>query len=233
MRNHNGLLVTKPLTSWSYSRYSKHEKCPLAFKLEVLDGRKEPDNAAQAKGQIMHKAAAKYLTTPDSWLSNPPTEMGKASALAVEVATMDNKVVEQQWGYDRNWKPTGWFGSDTWFRSVLDVAVLYDDLTAEVIDWKSGKAYGSHADQMELFAISVMVRYPVATHVTTRLAYTDFAKSEFGEYPRADLEKMITKWEGKVRPMFSDTVYLPRPGEHCKFCPFSRSKTNGQDCRYG
>lgn len=225
--------MTKTLTSWSYSRWDKHHTCPLRFKLEVLDGRKQPDNPAQAKGQRMHKAAAKYLTAPDSWTSAPPEEMGKASSLIVEVAAMDNKVVEQQWGYTRQWKPTGWFAKDTWLRSVLDVAVLYDDLTAEIIDWKSGKPRGTHEDQMELFAISLMVRYPVATHVTTRLAYTDFEHSEFGEYPRADLEKMIAKWEDKVRPMFEDTTYLPRPGEHCRFCPFSRSRTNGQDCRYG
>lgn len=225
--------MTKPLTSWSYSRWDKHHKCPLAFKLEVLDGRKQPDNAAQAKGQRMHKAAADFLFQPYDAARPVPAEMGHASALIQELAAFDNKVVEQQWGYDRNWKPTGWFGGDTWMRSVLDVGVLYDDLTAEIIDWKSGKPRGTHEDQMELFAISLFVRYPVATHVTTRLAYTDFAHSEFGEYPRADLPKMIAKWEDKVRPMFEDTVYLPRPGDHCKFCPFSRSQTMGKDCRYG
>lgn len=228
--------MTKILTSWSYSRWDKHHTCPLAFKLEVLDGRKQPDNPAQAKGQIMHKAIAKWLTQPNApgdELGPPPVEIGKAVDLAVQLTHFDNKVVEQQWGYTRQWRPTGWFSNDTWLRSVLDVAVLYEDMTAEVIDWKSGKPRGTHEDQMELFAISVMVRFPVVTHVTTRLAYTDFAHAEFGEYPRTDLEKMIAKWEDKVRPMFEDTTYLPRPGDACKFCPFSRSRTNGQDCKYG
>lgn len=225
--------MTKALTSWSYSRWDKHRTCPLAFKLEVLDGRKPPDNTAQAKGLIMHKAVAGYLIAPVDQAPPLPTEAGKAMELVKELRAFDNKVIEQQWGYTRQWTPTAWFGSDTWLRSVLDVAVLYDDMTAEIIDWKSGKPRGTHEDQMELFAISLMVRYPMATHVTTRLAYTDFAHAEFGEYPRSDLEKMIAKWEDKVRPMFTDTVYLPRPGEACKWCPFSRSKTNGQDCRYG
>jgi len=225
--------MTKALTSWSFSRYDKHAKCPLQFKLEVLDGRKQPDNAAQAKGQKLHKVAADFLVAPEWDGFTVPAELGKAAPLAAALRGFDNKVVEQQWGYTREWKPTGWFGNDTWMRSVLDVAVLYDDLTAEVIDWKSGKPYGSHEEQMELFAISLMQRYPVATHVTTRLAYTDFKHEEFAEFPRRDLEKMIAKWEDRVRPMFADTVYLPRPGEACKFCPFSRSRTNGQDCRYG
>lgn len=225
--------MTKPLTAWSYSRWDKHNTCPLMFKLEVLDGRKEEENAAMARGQIMHKAATAYLIEPYDEARPVPKEMGKATAFIKEVAQFDNKVVEQQWGYDRHWKPTAWFGDGTWLRSVLDVGILYDDLTAELIDWKSGKPRGTHEDQMELFAISLMQRYPVATHVTTRLVYTDFVHEEFGEYPRTDLPKMIAKWEDKVRPMFEDTTYLPRPGEKCKFCQFSRSRTNGRDCHYG
>lgn len=226
--------MTKPLTSWSYSRWDKHHTCPLMFKLEVLDGRKQPENAGMAKGQTMHKAIANFLTQyAATGEGTVPPEAGKASGLVQELTQLDNKVIEQQWGYTRQWQPTGWFANDTWLRSVLDVAVLYDDLTAEALDWKSGKPRGTHDDQMELFAVSLLVRYPAATHVTTRLVYTDFEKQEFGEYPRADLPKLIEKWERNVRPMFEDTTYLPRPGEHCRFCSFSRSATGGKDCRYG
>src|SRR5690606_23209108 len=111
--------------------------------------------------------------------------------------------------------------------------VLYDDMACEVIDWKSGKPRGTHEDQMELFAISTMVRFQPVVHVTTRLAFTDFKHEEFGEYPRADLDKLIAKWEDKVRPMFEDTAYLPRPGDHCRFCIFSKSNSGGKGCRYG
>jgi hypothetical protein len=226
-------MSSNALTSWSFSRWDKHHTCPLMFKYEVIDKRKAPQNAAMARGQKMHDAMKDYLSAPADATPPVPVEAGKASALLQEIRQFDNIVVEQQWGFDRQWKPTGWFGADTWLRSIIDVGVLYDDMACEVIDWKSGKPRGTHEDQMELFAISVMQRFPVVQHVTTRLAYTDFEHAEFGEYPRTDLAKMIEKWEAKVRPMFDDTTYLPRPGEHCRFCIFSRSNSNGKDCRYG
>lgn len=227
--------MSGPLTSWSYSRWDKHHDCPLQFKLEVIDGRKDPESEnrpAFINGRKVHKALADFLVDPDP-NAIPPVEANKQLPLALQLRQFDNKVIEQQWGYTRQWTATGWFSGDTWLRSVLDVGVLYDDNTCEIVDWKTGKPRGTHEEQMELFAVSVMVRFPVVTHVTTRLAYTDFVHTEFGEYPRTDLELMIQKWEDRVRPMFEDTTYLPRPGEHCKFCPFSRSRTNGRDCRYG
>lgn len=183
-------------------------------------------------GQTVHKIAADFLYAPE-WNGPPPKELGHAGQIAAELRQFDDKVIEQQWGFTREWRPTAWFGDDTWLRSVIDAGVLYEDMTAEVIDWKTGKPRGTHEDQMEIFAVSVMARFQPAQHVTTRLVYTDFKHEEFAEYPRTDLAKLMAKWTDKVRPMFEDTEFLPRPNDGCKFCPFSRSRTNGQDCRYG
>ncbi len=227
--------MPKPFTAWSYSRWDLHHTCPLRFKLEIIDGFKSPENDAMAAGQKMHRAAEQYLKAqvkPEA----TPAEMKFQQAFISELWDFDNRVTEQQWGYDRNWGATGWFGDTTWFRSVVDVALIYDDLTAEVIDWKSGKPRDTHEDQMELFAMSVMLRQQPVTHVTTRLAYTDVKDvAEFGEYPRSDLDKLVAKWTEKARPMFEDTTYLPRPNDKCKFCQFARSATgeHGGKCRYG
>lgn len=233
--------MTKPLTSWSYSRWDQHNTCPLRFKLAVLDGNKEPENDGMRRGKHIHDVAAQFLTAPEWDGVSVPAEFGKAAPLAKQIkAEFSNIVVEQQWGFNRQWSPTGWFAKagdphgETWLRGIVDVGVLYADDTVEVIDWKSGKPRGTHDDQMELFAVTVLAKFPFVQSVDTRLAYTDFKHEDFGgPYPRADLDKLIAKWEAKVRPMFEDTVYLPRPNEGCKFCPFRRSATGGKDCRYG
>lgn len=235
--------MTKLLTSWSYSRWDKHNTCPLRFKLEVLDDRKEPENDGMRRGKKIHDVLAKFLQPETQWDGVAvPAEAGHQADLVKQLKdpAFSNVVVEQQWGFNREWKATGWFAKSgspngaTWLRSILDVGVLYADQTVEVIDWKSGKPRGTHDDQMELFAVSVLAKYPFVTAVDTRLAYTDFKAAEFGgPYLQRDLPKMIAKWEDKIRPMFEDTTYLPRPGEACKFCPFSRSATGGKDCRYG
>src|SRR5262245_51001335 len=132
------------ITAWSYSRLSLWEQCPLAFKLKHIDKVKEEQSPAMARGDKIHKSAASYITG-QSALS---PELGKFNVLLTELQRMppDVKVVEQQWGFTKNWRATGWFGSDTWLRVILDAAVVYPDGTADVIDHKTGKQYETNRD---------------------------------------------------------------------------------------
>lgn len=217
--------------AWSFSRWDSHHTCPLRFKLKYLDKLPEDVGPAMLRGRKVHDAIKVYLQTPEDRAGPVPAEAGKASHLVADILAFDNKVVEQQWGYTRQWTPTGWFGPTTWFRSVLDVGILYEDNTAEVVDWKTGKPRGTYKEEMELFAISLMQRAKHVTSVATRLAFTDVKHEEFDDFPREALPALIEKWNDKVRPMFEDTTYLPRPNEGCKWCAFSKSK--GGQCRYG
>lgn len=218
--------MTAPLTSWSYSRYAVHELCPLKFKLQFLDKISKPQTPAMARGDKIHKDIASYLLK-----GTAPPEVKFHGDLIQEIAQFSDKVVEQQWGFNRNWERTGWFGNDTWYRQICDVAICYEDMVVENVDWKTGKRYESNDDQMELSALGIMRHFKPAVHVTTRLVYLDTGEQEFAEYPRADMEKLLAKWERKVQPMFEDTTYLPRPNDKCRFCDYGRDK--GGQCRYG
>lgn len=221
--------MSKPLTAWSYSRYALYAQCPLKFKLEVIDGQKQPQSPAMARGNKIHVDLANYLkgtgTLPA--VVTAPYQV----KLYAEMAAFPEKLVEHQQGFTRQWKPTGWFGSDTWYRQVYDVALLYEDMTAEAVDHKTGKKYGSNAEQMELQALSLMCQYKPVTHVTTRLVYVDSGEEEIAEFPATDREALKAKWEAKVAPLFADTVFAPRPNDKCKFCHFSKS--NNGVCRFG
>jgi hypothetical protein len=218
------------VTAWSYSRLAQWETCPAQFKYKHLDKLKEEQSAAMARGDKIHKAAAVYVTSP---ATTRPTELSKFSQLIDELRDMpaDIRVVEQQWGFNKNWRPTGWFGKDTWLRVILDAGVVYPDGTADVVDFKTGKKYGTNADQMELFALATFCRYPHLNHVTTRLWYLDSGDEEVAEFEQSDRTEMQQKWEARVTPLFADTVFAPRPNEKCLWCAFARSK-NGP-CRFG
>lgn len=222
--------MTAALTAWSYSRYTKYALCPLQFKLSVIDKIKEPPSDAMARGDRIHKGAAAFVLGQTATL---PTEIRHPYQIKLcgEVAAFPDKLVEHQQGFTRQWKPTGWFSKDTWYRQIYDVALLYEDLTAEAVDWKSGKKYGSNAEQMELQALSLMCQFKPAIHVTTRLVYIDSGEEEIAEFPVAVKEPLKAKWEQKVAPMFSDTVFAPRPNEKCRFCHFAKSKAGL--CRFG
>ncbi len=218
--------------AWSYSRFTLWEQCPYKFRLQNIDKLPTQTSEAMARGRRIHDDIAKYLKTPDT--APFPTGFEYQHGLIKEITTFDDKVIEEQWGFDDHWRPTGWFTKGknaTWLRNILDVGILYDDRTAETVDWKTGKPYGSYDDQMEIFAITIFQRVKDCSHVTTRLAFVDHDHQEIGGFKREELEGLIQKWNAKVAPMFADEEFLPRPNDKCKFCDFSRN--NGGPCRYG
>lgn len=230
------------VTAWSYSRFALYAQCPLAFKRTHLDtdpktGRKYKvgegsladckESPALAAGNKRHSDVAAYLSDKAPL---PAAEKAHAAFLA-EVKAVPEKLVEHQQGFDRQWRPCGWFGNSTWYRQIYDVAVLYDDLSAECVDWKTGKRYGSNDEQMELQALSLMCQFKPAVHVTTRLFYLDSGEQVFAEFDASERDTLKQKWEAKVQPMFSDTVFAPRPNDKCRFCHFSQSKTGL--CKFG
>jgi RecB family exonuclease len=138
---------------------------------------------------------------------------------------------EQQWGFKENWTPTGWFAKDTWLRSILDVCVVYPDDTADVVDYKTGKQYDDNCDQMELFGLSVLCRYPAVSHVNTRLWYLDTGNEVIDQFTRADAEPLKAKWNARAAQMLGDETWIAKPNDKCKWCPLRRSA--GGTCKFG
>lgn len=221
----------KPLTAWSYSRFALYDMCPMRFKHEVLEGNKTEASPAMARGDTIHKAVAAWITNKAEGVPREVLKFPRIETLLLEMRAVPEKVVEQQWGFTAYWKPTGWFDRDTWLRVVLDAGFVYPDLTAEAVDFKTGKRYGHNDDQMELFALAMMCKYTPVTHVTTRLVYIDTGEEEFAEYPATHKQRLVDKWTKKVEPMFTDKVFAPRPNDKCKWCPLARSK--GGKCAFG
>lgn len=218
------------IDAWSWSRFETYELCPLQFKFKVIDKLKTQPNDAMLRGRKIHEAVEAYIVGK---ADAPPPEVKHSfhQKLLAECRAADDKLTEQQWGFTRQWEPTGWFGKDTWLRTVIDYATVYEDMEVEVIDWKSGKAYGHNADQVELFALSVLCHFKPATKVTTRLVYFDGGTEQIDVVEARDKEKLIAKWNAKVEPMFAETQFLPRPNDKCRWCDFSKSK--GGPCRFG
>jgi RecB family exonuclease len=221
------------LTAWSYSRLSTYEKCGLQAKLKYIDKLPEPPSDALERGTEAHDVLAQYLRgdRPESADISGWAHFG---VLLNDLRALE-PLVEQQWGFSRAWQPTGWFGKDTWFRSVLDAALVYGDDTGDVIDFKTGKPYPQDtAKQAELYAISMVRRYPALTHATVRFWYLDPAQrgaEAVYRFSRDQAEAAMPKWEKKAERMLTDEIMAPRPGEHCKWCPFA--KTKGGPCKYG
>lgn len=220
------------ISAWSYSRLSAYEQCPLQFKEKfITKSIATDDSPAMKRGVMIHDGIAKFLQGKAEGAPRDALVFPRCEQIISEINAFPDKVVEQQWGYDANWQPTGWFGNDTWFRSILDVGLIYEDNTAESVDWKTGKKYGSNMDQMKSQAIAMFMRYRMLTTVTVRLVYLDSGDEELLDIKKHEIPSLQQGFEKRVAKMMNDTILAPRPNDKCRFCPLSRSK--GGICAFG
>jgi hypothetical protein len=212
-------------TAWSFSRLHQWEECPLRAKLKLLDKRQEPEGPALARGNAIHKEAEKFAS-------------GQVRALPPSLALMKDDfkelkkakpLVEQQWAFTVSWEPTEWFAKDAWLRVICD-AVTVSPPNAVVIDHKTGKLREGYNDQVELFALAALAKFQDVATVRTELWYLDHGVIKDDEFNRSMEKKLRTKWEKRARPLLADTTFAPRPGFHCRWCHFSKSKAG--PCKY-
>jgi len=227
--------MTTPLvTAWSYTRYADYTRCPLYFKLNYLDKTiKFEGSPAMRRGSNIHKEAEDFTLgrtkkLPDS-LKNFKTQFAELKAL--------KPMVEQNWGFQKEWSwigRPGWFGDDVWLRVKADVFAHYDDDTADLIDHKTGRKYGVNMEQVELFGATAFMRLPTLKHVNIRLWYLDIAdpsqNEELVEMTAAEAVLIRKDWDKKVKPMFADRRFAPKPNDKCRWCPASNA--NGGVCKF-
>lgn len=219
------------VTSWSFSRWETYEQCPLRFKLKNIDKIREPGSPVLERGTAIHKIGEDYVTAK----TKPRKVPAEYTHFTVELQHLrdNNAYVEQDWGFRADWSWNGrndWFGSDVWFRAKADACVVYDDNTALLVDWKTGRKYDKNELQVQLFAASAMLRFPDITEVDTRLWYVD-AKPGDNEidatYYRKELPSIQKDWQKRIKPMFTDMKFPPKPNAKCRFCHFRNKAAGG------
>jgi hypothetical protein len=213
------------VTAWSWSRWSDYDQCPAKFKYKHLDRLPDPGSAAMQRGNTIHKMAEDYVVGK---LKTLPVELKHFKAEFAQLHEL-KPMVEQAWGFTKEWKHTGrngWFGDDVWFRSKADVFTVYEDDTADLIDHKTGRKYESNKMQVELFSLPGFMRLPTLKHITTRLWYLDQPEDNevIAEYTAKDAELIKKDWTKRVIPMFVDKKFAPKPNDKCRWCPFSKAK---------
>ena len=218
----------KTVTAWSYYRLNTYEQCQFQFKLTVLDGIKEPGSAAMDRGAAIHKQGELYLKNE---IADVP-ENYKLLALELEELRDLRAVSELEITFTKDWTKTGWFDADAWCRIKIDALVLDDD-TIRIIDFKTGKNRGGYEDQLELYALAALLLYPDVKHISAELWFLDTGEivgTSHGAYTQAMLPELQKNWEGRVLPMFVDDIWSARPNQFCGFCHFR--KGNAGPCTY-
>ena len=221
------------ITAWSFSRWNDYKKCPKFAFFKFVRKLQEPGNDAMARGASIGEMAEKFA-------------VAKAKAVCPpELATFEeefrvlqkHKVMsEEEWAFTAEWVPTGWFDKDAWCRVKVDAFHMFkEELTVcgKVIDYKTGKVREEHEEQLSLYALAALVKFPEVNRVYVELWYLDQGVQVPKEplaYARADLPDLKKLWGKNTAPMLRDTRFATKVSKACTWCHFR--KANGGPCKY-
>jgi hypothetical protein len=230
----------KPLTSWSFSRYSDYKQCPAKFKYKHLQKLPEPKGEALERGAAIHTMAEQYIK---GVLRKLPAELSSFSDEFKELRKLYKTspqltVVEDNWALTSDWTQTEWDNwSRCWVRIKLDFAQRKAGGVMSIRDWKTGKLrvelHEEYLEQLELYALAALLLHEDVTEVRPELDYLDLGvvyPEEPLVYTRADIPRLKKVWEQRVRPMFNDRQFAPRVNSKCNWCHFR--KANGGPCKF-
>lgn len=221
--------MSNQVKAWSYSALSLYEQCPAKFKYSKLDKLPEPKGPALERGIDIHAKAERYVRDGGQL----PSEL-RLLKNDFEWLRSKNASVESKFAFDKDWNPVEYFSKDVWVRIVTD-AKLVKSPSALVIDHKTGQKRDGYFDQLELYALAMLLMHPDVDEVIPELWYIDSGEivdDSNGSkiFTRKDLLSLKKKWAKRPKKLFADTRFDPTHNMYCRSCHFRKS--NGGPCKF-
>lgn len=209
---------------WSYSSWSTYEQCPAKWKFSYIDNLPWGSSAAMDRGTRMHKMAEDFVTGAIDFVPNDIRKVGPSLLMYKNMGAK----AEETWLLDKNWEPVT-NQDDAWIKAIVDLH-YFQSPVIYVKDHKSGQMYDSHREQLELYGLIGLKKYPEAKRAETAAIYMDTGHEGMdGTIIRAMMPKLIDKWHSGAIRMYEDNTYDPKPG-NCKWCTYAKDK--GGPCQY-
>lgn len=217
----------KPFT-WSYSRLKNYEVCPKRhWHIDIAKDVQEEESEALTHGNQTHNLMARRI---DRSVALPPGYEDYEKWAELVVTGKGSIKVEQKLAFREDFSPCGYWDRGVWFRGVIDVLKVYDDV-ALVLDWKTGKILEDSV-QLALFAQCVFSHYHEVQHVRTTFVWLKDDAETIEDFARSDMPGL---WNGllpriqELKSAHDNTSYPPSPGRLCaKWCPVISCPHNGE-----
>lgn len=219
-----------PIKRTSFSALEKYEKCPFMARLKYVDRIPEPNvpRPAMDRGNAVHKDAEDFVMQESDTnmkplakeLRNFTAEMWKLR----EWWPLGAVLIEDEWGFKRDWTPCEWNDPEVWLRVKLDVLVFMEGDHYVIIDHKTGKVYQiKHNDQGMVYAIATWLKYPGVRKVSVEFWYHDQDDMSCVSYTP---QQIIDRWaaiEKRFDAMTTATKFPARPSiDNCRYCPYRK-----------
>ena len=133
------------------------------------------------------------------------------------------KLAEQKMALDEKLNPVGWFDKTVWVRGIADLLILDDDnLTAWVVDYKTGNNKYPDRDQLKLMSLMVFKHYPHIREVKSALLFV--VKEDMVKHNMSIEEADAEWWKyrervGRIAASMEADVWNPNRTPLCGWCP--------------
>jgi RecB family exonuclease len=195
--------------------------------VKVLKKYPFPETEAILYGKELHSAAEHYIK--DDTPLPPQFEFVKDMLDALK-AKPGRKLCEHEMGVTVDLRPCGFMDKDVWVRGIADLLIIDDEnLTARVVDYKTGNNKYPDREQLRLMALMVFVHFPHIRKVSGGLLFVvknDLVKASF---LRGEAEEYWWDYRQRVARIEKahDTgVWTPTPTPLCGWCVVNTCEYN-------
>jgi len=207
--------------TWSHSSLKEYEGCPRRYhEVKVLKRFPFKDTEATLYGKEFHKAAEDYIKEGKDL---PEAFMYAQGALDALNKKEGRKLCEYQMALNLDLKPTGWFSEDVWVRGVADLLIVDDDnLTAWVVDYKTGNNKYPDREQLKLMSLMVFAHMPHIRKINSALLFV--VKEDFVKHSMT-LEQAPSEWWqyrqriARIEEAHATGTWNPKSSALCPWCP--------------
>jgi CRISPR/Cas system-associated exonuclease Cas4 (RecB family) len=206
--------------SHSYSSIKLYENCPLRYyRQRILKDVVDEGGEASKHGERIHAFLENRLKT-DQLLPQEVAHYEPLCSMVERLAHGGQLEIEKELVLTENLTPTGWWDSDAWLRSKLDVLVINGN-DAIVMDWKTGKRKADFF-QMQMFAAQVFKHYPEVVRVKTILVWLKTLEQDTETYNRVNINEVWAEIMKRIQRIHSSVEHdnwPAKPSGLCRFCP--------------
>jgi len=207
--------------TWSHSSLKEYEGCPRRYhEVKVLKRFPFKDTEATLYGKEFHKAAEDYIKEGKDL---PEAFMYAQGALDALNKKEGRKLCEYQMALNLDLKPTGWFSEDVWVRGVADLLIVDDDnLTAWVVDYKTGNNKYPDREQLKLMSLMVFAHMPHIRKINSALLFV--VKEDFVKHSMTVEQAPSEWWQyrqriARIEEAHATGTWNPKSSALCPWCP--------------
>lgn len=216
--------------SVSFSTLQDYERCP--YKVFLAKGRGIPrvGNEYTERGSHCHELLEHYVMGE---LDVLPWDVFRSEIYhetlieSFRAAYLNDQCIpELKYSFTEDMKETEWEAPDMWLRGAIDVVVLLDGWKdIAIYDYKTGsnKSSAKHRDQLMLYALLMMIKYPEIESIKSAPIYLDHRQEPFlNNYNRNDLQLLWPRYHERLKRVTNTTEWIANPNRfNCNWCSYS------------